>query len=195
MFCLRSSAGFASSAAVLHELEARGRDLALDRGGVDAVQRRRVAPARARLGVVIDDEIDAAGLQRREDLAVHVGRVDAVAREVVIELHHQHGVDVRRQLHLVVVRLRVGRVRVRRVERARGLAAEPVRPRHVDHVDLARRADGLDEHVRPVVAERRELDDALAFRQVQRASTSRRACGRRRARAARRGEPATRRRA
>ena len=60
--------GVREQRAVLHELEARGRHLALDRRRVDAVQRRRVAPARAGLGVVIDDEIDAAGLQRREDL-------------------------------------------------------------------------------------------------------------------------------
>src|SRR5688572_8557102 len=46
--------------AVLHELESGRRDLALDRRRVDAVERRRVAPARAGLGVVIDDEIDAA---------------------------------------------------------------------------------------------------------------------------------------
>src|SRR5689334_22171290 len=48
--------------AVLHELEAGRRHLALDRRGIDAVQRHGVAPARARFRLVIDDEEDAAGL-------------------------------------------------------------------------------------------------------------------------------------
>src|SRR6185503_6435212 len=147
--------------ALLLQLEAGREHLLLDRVDPHAMDRPGVAPARAILGLVIDDEKDSPGLQRIEDLAVERGGIDALRLQVVVVEDHPHRVDVLRQRHVVVAILMVDGVCMLLVELARRRTRKSLRIRQVVHVDVPARADGRREHRREVLAERRDLDDLV----------------------------------
>uniref|UniRef100_A0A0N4ZIZ6 PE-PGRS family protein n=1 Tax=Parastrongyloides trichosuri TaxID=131310 RepID=A0A0N4ZIZ6_PARTI len=87
------------------EDEAGGLDLAAQLGALDAVQGLDGGVGGAGRGLMVDDHEQAAGLQRLEDVGVHLGHIDAETGdvEVVVLLAHEdhvqrlikaHGVQV-----------------------------------------------------------------------------------------------------
>src|SRR5437899_8556120 len=161
--------GVAQHVALAFEDKARIGHLLLDDRRVDAVQGVGVAQARSGLGHVVDDQEDAAGLQRLVDRPVEDHRVDLaheLVRIVVIILDREHQVyRLRRregrpglQDHRGVGIAGLGELSVlHRV--GLGFLGVLVRP---DHVDVALGADGLREDLREVARARDQVDDLVA---------------------------------